>query len=62
MASLNDLILAPGYESLLRANGLDSLEALISCSKGERLSKPGLETWRQRWRLIRSWVFTPCAG
>ncbi len=49
--SLNDLTVATGCAALLRANGLDSLEALFSYSGGDLLSKPGLATWRQRWRV-----------
>jgi hypothetical protein len=40
-----------GYEPLLSACGLDSLEAVFQWDRGERLDKPGLEPWRQRWRI-----------
>jgi hypothetical protein len=46
-----DLVMAEGYEALLGANGLDSLDALFAHSSGERLDKPGLDPWRERLRL-----------
>ena len=46
-----DLVISEGFETLLRAHGLTSLDALFACSNGERLDKPGLDSWRQRWRL-----------
>jgi len=49
--SRGGLIIAEGFESLLRAHVLISLDALFSGSIGERLDKPGLDSWRQRWRL-----------
>lgn len=49
--SRGGLVITEGFETLLRANGLTSLDALFSCSNGERLDKPGLDSWRQRWRL-----------
>ena len=49
--SLNDLTVVAGYEDLLRANGLGSLEALFAASHGESLQKPGLDAWRERIRL-----------
>lgn len=51
MESLNDLTVSTGYARVLRANGLDSLDALFSCDDGALLDKPGLDAWRQRWRL-----------
>ena len=51
VVSCNDLIVAPGYEQLLRGNGLDSLDALFSTNRGELLSKPGLAGWCERIRL-----------
>ena len=42
---------AAGYERLLSACGLDSMEAVFRFDRGERLDKPGLEPWRQRWRI-----------
>jgi len=44
-------VIAEGFESLLRTHGLISLDALFNGSIGERLDKPGLDPWRQRWRL-----------
>ncbi|NLX13217.1 MAG: hypothetical protein GXY44_06115 [Phycisphaerales bacterium] len=41
----------PGYESVLAALGLDSLDAVFAWSAGQRMDKPGLEGWRQRWRI-----------
>lgn len=37
--------------TLLESAGLESLEDLFAWSEGERLDKPGLEEWRQRWRI-----------
>lgn len=48
----NDLVIAAAYEPLLRADGLDSLDALFNVSNAELLSKPGLAPWRERLRLI----------
>lgn len=48
---LNDLTVVKGFEEFLRANNIDSLEALFSTSAGESLSKPGLASWRERIRL-----------
>jgi hypothetical protein len=49
--SLGDLTIAPGYETFLHANGLDSLDALFAYTSGQRLDKPGLDPWRERLRL-----------
>jgi hypothetical protein len=43
-----------GCEPLLSACGLDSMDALFQWDKGQRLDKPGLEPWRQRWRAALS--------
>ncbi len=51
VVACNDLIVTPGYEQLLRANGLDSLDALFSTNRGELLMKPGLAGWCERIRL-----------
>lgn len=48
--SLNDILVANGYEGTLRSAGLDSLDALFAVS-GEILGKPGLAPWRHRIRL-----------
>lgn len=48
---LNDLHVRVEYLEMLRSNGLDSLEALFANSVGDDLGKPGLEPWRQRFRL-----------
>ena len=42
---------APGYEQLLARHGLRDIEAVFGWSSGDRLDKPGLERWRQRWRI-----------
>jgi len=47
-----DFFLVPGAESLLRENGLDSLDALFNAPNAEKLSKPGLSVWRERLRLM----------
>ncbi|UCC29585.1 MAG: hypothetical protein JSU86_15445 [Phycisphaerales bacterium] len=47
----DNLLIAAGYEELLCANGLDSLEGLFNVTNAESLSKPGLATWRERLRL-----------
>ena len=52
--TLNDLMVVPGYERLLRANSLDSLDALFAVVNDDRLSKPGLAAWRERLRLTLS--------
>lgn len=49
--ALGDLVVSEGFETLLHANGVDSLDAVFTYSQGERLDKPGLDSWRQRWRL-----------
>ncbi len=46
-----DLTIVSGYEEVLLANGLDSLDALFNTSNAESLGKPGLSPWRQRLRL-----------
>ena len=48
---LNDLTVRAGYEDVLRASGLDSLDAMFAVSNGESLNKPGLSSWRERIRL-----------
>jgi len=40
-----------GYESLLQSRGLASLGDVFAWDTGVRLDKPGLECWRQRWRI-----------
>ncbi|MBU0719681.1 MAG: hypothetical protein KJ749_15665 [Planctomycetes bacterium] len=48
---LNDLLVVAGFEDLLRANRLDTLDRLLACTEGESLAKPGLHPWRERIRL-----------
>ena len=48
---LNDLTVVATHETTLRANRLDSLEALFTVGRGETLGKPGLAPWRERIRL-----------
>lgn len=43
--------MTPRDRPLLAANGIRSLEDVFAWDAGERLDKPGLEPWRQRWRL-----------
>ncbi len=50
----------PEYAEFLRRHHLDSLVGLFEFSQGERLSKPGLDEWRQRWRLILPGGDKPC--
>jgi len=57
--SRGGLVISEGFETLLRAHGLTSLDALFNCSNGERLDKPGLDSWRQRWRLTLDDQGTP---
>ncbi len=45
------LEVAPRYRSLLSSQGLRTLDDFFVHELGERLDKPGLELWRQRWRL-----------
>ncbi len=47
----SDLLVMPGYELLLQANHLDSVNALFAVADGELLGKPGLAPWRERLRL-----------
>ncbi len=51
VARHGDLTIADGYEQVLAANGLDSLDALFNLPEAESLSKPGLDAWRERFRL-----------
>lgn len=39
------------YRALLSRHQLGELESAFVWQTGERLDKPGLETWRQRWRV-----------
>lgn len=41
----------PGFESVLAALGLDTLDAVFALRTGQRMDKPDLESWRQRWRI-----------
>ena len=41
----------PELRSVLEREGLDGLDPVFAWDRGERLDKPGLETWRQRWRV-----------
>lgn len=49
--SSSGLTITAGYEEILAANGLDSLDALFEVAQGEALSKPDLSPWRERLRL-----------
>lgn len=44
--------ITPGYEELLASNGLRDMEAVFDWAGGRRLDKPGLASWRQRWRMV----------
>ena len=46
------LQITPGEEGILAHNGLTDLEAVFRLETGVRLDKEGLESWRQRWRLV----------
>ncbi|MEK6675800.1 MAG: lipopolysaccharide kinase InaA family protein [Planctomycetota bacterium] len=48
---VNDLQVLKDYESVLAANGLNTLDALFQVRGTEVLSKPGLDSWRERLRL-----------
>lgn len=39
------------HRALLHQHGLSDLNAVFAWRTGQRLDKPGLETWRQRWRI-----------
>ena len=39
------------YRSQLGSQGLRTLADFFAYNQGDRLDKPGLETWRQRWRI-----------
>jgi len=43
--------MAAEHRSLLCRYGLGSLGAVFAWQTGQRLDKPGLEAWRQRWRI-----------
>lgn len=45
------LTIEPGYQAILRANGLGSLDALFGLPNNAALNKPGLEPWRERLRI-----------
>jgi hypothetical protein len=46
------LQIAPGYADLLGFNGLVDLESFFAWDGSERLDKPGLACWRERWRMV----------
>jgi hypothetical protein len=48
------LNIKPDYQALLAAHELRDLPAFFEQQQGERLDKPGLEPWRQRWRITLS--------
>lgn len=50
--ALNDLTVQPAYVDVLRDARLDSLDALFAVKDGQSLSKPGLDTWRTRIRIV----------
>jgi hypothetical protein len=41
----------PAWQSLMQQHGLARLDDFFALSDGERLDKPGLEAWRERWRI-----------
>ncbi len=45
------LDIAPDWAAALQAQGLHDLPSVFASQTGDRLDKPGLEDWRQRWRL-----------
>ena len=49
--TVNDLTVAPAFADALRTCGLDSLDALFAVPNDDRLSKPGLASWRERLKL-----------
>jgi hypothetical protein len=51
IVELNDLLVMPAFVDTLRAAGLDSLEGLFSLKQAELLTKPGLQSWRERLRF-----------
>jgi hypothetical protein len=51
IVQLNGLAVVAGYEELLRAAGLDTLEAWFRVSDDQSLRKPGLSPWRERLRM-----------
>lgn len=48
VVSLHDLRISGEYRDLLARNALDTLDAFFDPGLGERLGKPGLESWRER--------------
>ncbi len=42
---------AAGLQPWLAEQGIAGLDDLFAWTTGERMDKPGLESWRQRWRI-----------
>jgi hypothetical protein len=42
---------AAAWQSFLNSQGIRDLAHLFAWNRGDRLDKPGLEGWRQRWRI-----------
>ena len=52
LQKLNDLTVVSGYEPVLADHALGSLDDLFAVRNDQTLSKPGLEPWRERLRLV----------
>lgn len=51
---MGDLTARATFVEPLRRRGLTSLDALFACDDIEPLTKPGLDAWRERFRLVLS--------
>lgn len=49
--AVRDLSIVAGYERVLAAHGMDSLDGLFDVPNDNALDKPGLSPWRERLRL-----------
>ncbi|MHC5109638.1 MAG: lipopolysaccharide kinase InaA family protein [Planctomycetota bacterium] len=49
----------PDYEAMVRAGGFDTLDALFDVVDAESLTKPGLDSWRERLRIRLTFADRP---
>ena len=47
----NELLIAEGFEQILRDRKIDTLDALFAIPNDGDLNKPNLEPWRERIRI-----------
>ncbi len=48
---MDGLTITDGYDDLLRHNGLTTVDAILSLNSVDRMTKPGLDRWRERCRI-----------